>query len=551
MTPHASPRRYLPLAPGVLLASALTLTAVPAGAQATDEPTSGTTPEPVFELLEASTAEIHAAFADGELTCVDLVSGYLDRIEAYDSRGPALAAVVTVNPDALATAAAMDARYADDPEAVGPLHCIPVLLKDNFNTADMPTTSGSVALKDMVPAQDASTVARMREAGALILAKTHMHELARGGTSASSLGGQVLNPYDLTRTPGGSSGGTGAGIAANFGVLGTGSDTGQSIRSPASANSLVGVRPTRGLIGRTGVAPNTSTQDEIGPITRTVDDAALLLDVMVGYDPGDPVTGYGVGKTPESYTDLLDTDALEGVRLGLMTNLMGDDPELHGETNRVVREAVAEMERLGAEVVEFEMAGYEELAAEVSTSTWEAAPALAAYLELVGPDAPVSTLEELVATETAIPQVQESLVAELEAQADGGLTSPEYLQRFANRDRLTTLITSTMAENGLDAILYPHQKRLVVPIGEDQLERNGTLSNGSGLPAVTFPGGFSAPTADAPIGVPVGMELLGSSFSEPQLLSYAYAFEQATLLRQPPTSTPALDPDAAPGCGAT
>ncbi len=186
------------------------------------------------------------------------------------------------------------------------------MLKDNFNTADMPTTGGNVSMKNSRPPADAFTVAKMRKAGALILAKANLQEFARGGMSVSSLGGQVLNPYDLTRTPGGSSGGTGVAIAANLALLGTGSDTGQSIRSPASANNLVGIRPTRGLVSRSGVIPNSQTQDEIGPIARTVTDAALLLDVMAGYDPADPITAFGNGRIPKSYTQLLSARRAQG-----------------------------------------------------------------------------------------------------------------------------------------------------------------------------------------------------------------------------------------------
>ncbi|MGZ5261186.1 MAG: amidase family protein, partial [Burkholderiales bacterium] len=199
-----------------------------------------------FQLQEATVASIHEAFASGALTCTKLTRLYLDRIEAFNLKGPALRAVLTVNPRAMETAAEMDRLYKQSGGKVGPLHCIPTILKDNFNTADMPTTGGNVSMKGSLPPSDAFTVARMRKAGALILAKANLQEFARGGMSVSSLGGQVLNPYDLTRTPGGSSGGTGVAIASNMAVLGTGSDTGQSIRSPASANNLVGIRPTRG-----------------------------------------------------------------------------------------------------------------------------------------------------------------------------------------------------------------------------------------------------------------------------------------------------------------
>src|SRR5258708_942186 len=269
----------------------------------------------LFVLEEATVESIHAAFANKTLNCTTLVKSYLARIEAYDKQGPALRAIITVNPEALSLAAKQDKQYKDSKGRVGPLHCIPIILKDNYNTHDMPTSGGNVAMKNSIPASDAFTVEKMRKAGALILAKANLQEFARGGVSISSLGGQVLNPYDLTRTPGGSSGGTGAAIAANFAVLGLGSDTGQSVRSPASANNLVGVRPTRGLVSRAGVIPNSYTQDELGPITRTVTDAAKLLDIMVGYDPKDPITAFGVGRTPASYAAGLNAHALKGARI--------------------------------------------------------------------------------------------------------------------------------------------------------------------------------------------------------------------------------------------
>src|SRR4029453_14755401 len=256
-------------------------------------------------------------------------------IEAYNLKGPSLHAIITVNPRAMETAAEMDRQYRANPAGVGTLHCIPLVLKDNFNTADMPTTGGNVSMKDSRPSADAFTVAKLRRAGALILGKANLQEFARGGVSISSLGGQVLNPYDLTRTPGGSSGGTGAALAANLAVVGTGSDTGPSIRSPSSANSLVGIRPTRGLVSRSGVIPNSQTQDEVGPIARTVTDAALLLDVMAGYDAGDPITAFGDRHIPKSYMSLLSNDALKGSRIGVMANLFGTS-ERHREVNRIM-----------------------------------------------------------------------------------------------------------------------------------------------------------------------------------------------------------------------
>lgn len=491
-----------------------------------------------FVLEEATVASIHAAFKTGALSCTALVRQYLARIEAYDQRGPALRAIITVNPDALRLAAEMDRQYQANKGQVGPLHCIPIILKDNFNTADMPTSGGNVAMKNSQPGADAFTVARMRQAGALILAKSNLQEFARGGVSISSLGGQVLNPYDLTRNPGGSSGGTGAAIAANFAVLGTGSDTGQSIRSPASANSLVGIRPTRGLVSRGGVMPNSLTQDEVGPITRTVMDAARLLDVMAGFDPRDPITALGRGKPPASYTLALKPDALKGARVGVMVNLYGKEAR-HAEVNAVMERAIAKMQALGATVVRFELPAYDQLAPTAGTDRFEARTVFDRYFAELGPGAPVTSFRQLVDSKTASPDIQKTLEAEI--AIEDGMHTAAYKDRTLSRETLRIAVAAKMAELQLDAILYPLQRVLVSAAGQpDQPERNGTLSNGTGFPAVTFPAGFSAPTATAPIGVPVGAELLGGDYSEPRLLALAYAYEQATQVRQAPRSTPPL-----------
>lgn len=489
-----------------------------------------------FELMEATVADIHDAYRRGQLTCRELVQQYLDRIAAYDQQGPSLKALITVNPRALEAADELDRRYRRS-GPTGPLHGIPVILKDNYDTFDMPTTGGNTAMRTSVPPTDAFTVEKMRKAGAIILAKANLQEFARGGNSLSSLGGQVLNPYDLTRTPGGSSGGTGAAIASNFAVLGTGSDTGQSIRSPASANSLVGVRPTRGLISRHGVIPNSVTQDELGPITRTVEDAARLLDVMVGFDPNDPVTGYGVGESPRSYTDPLRRDALKGARIGVMTNLFGTEAR-HQEVNRVMEDVISTMQAQGATIVRFSLPAYDTLQSIVVTSTWEAHTAMRSYFAELGPDAPVHTFDQLVASKTATPEAQAAL--DMEFAIVDGLNNPTYKDHYVNREKLRLAVSGKMAELNVDAILYPLQKVLVSLVGVPQPERNGTLSNGTGFPAVCFPGGFSTPTSAAPVGVPVGAELLGREFSEPLLLSLAYAYEQAAKARKLPLSTPAL-----------
>jgi len=482
------------------------------------------------QLDEATVRSLQAAFNTRQVTCVQVVRHYLNRIDTYDDRGPALNAIIRVNARAMQTAAEMD-KIDPAVRAQRPLHCIPVILKDNFHTADMPTTGGSKTFATLQTKDDGFVVKRLREAGAIIIAKANLHELARSGTTVSSLGGQTKNPYDLTRTPGGSSGGTGASIAANFAVLGTGSDTGQSIRSPSSANSLVGVRGTRGLVSRAGVMPFSTTQDEAGPITRTVEDAARMLDVMAGYDPDDPITAFGQGHRPSSYAQLLDANALKGARIGLLTDFIGTEA-IHAEVNRVVENAVGTMTAKGATVIRVSMPKLDELTRGLSLMTLEFKAAFDRYLTSLGPVSPVKSLAEFVARGEFEPGMRRGLEADL--KVTDGPTSPEHQQMVARREALRQAVMDVMAANRLDAILYPHQKRLVVPIGEDQAERNGVLSNSTGFPAITFPGGFSAPTSTAPIGVPVGLEILGPEWSEATLFKLAFAFEQATHARKPP-----------------
>src|SRR6185312_1877882 len=276
-----------------------------------------------FDLQTASVHDVQAAMAAGALTAEQLVRLLIARIDAYDKCGPAINSIIAVNPRALDHARAADIeRRHSGPRSL--LHGIPVLLKDNYNTADMPTTGGSSALLDNIAPHDAFTVKRLRDAGALIFAKANLSELARGGTTVSSLLGQTRNPYDLTRTPGGSSGGNGAAIAAGFALIGAGTDTIQSIRSPASANSAVGLRPTFGLISREGIIPWSYTQDSAGPIARCVADAAIMTDYMAGFDYQDPATWNGIRRTPRTYTASLDKTGLAAARVGVVTNLLGD-----------------------------------------------------------------------------------------------------------------------------------------------------------------------------------------------------------------------------------
>lgn len=480
-----------------------------------------------LNLEEATIASIHEGFASGSLTCTQVVGYYLNQLEAMDGT---VNAILHVNSEALAVAAQLDEQY-ESSGMVGSLHCIPVIAKDNYDTADMPTTAGWVGLRDAIPSNDAFTIGKLREAGAVILAKSNLTEFARGGTTISSLGGQTLNPYDLTRTPGGSTGGGGAAIALNFGVLATASDTGQSTRSPASANNLVGIRSTYGLVSRHGIVPVSFTQDNTGQIARTVTDAAIMLDVMAGYDPGDPSTAFGMGRMPESYTDELDVNGLQGARIGVLQDFFGSD-EIHTEVNTVTMAAAEKMAELGAEIVPITIPDLDSLTANLQVGDIEFKTALNEYLANREADIPTRTFDEVMQLGGFDPAIEGSMITS--AEFTDLSNNSDYRERLLRRADLRLAVMKVMADNNLDAILYPHQKRLVVPVGESQVERNGVLSNSTGFPAVTFQGGFSSPTEVAPIGVPIGIELLGAEWSEAKLLKYAYAFEQATQHRRPP-----------------
>lgn len=489
-----------------------------------------------FRVEEASVASIRTAIAEGSTTCAEVVAASLDRIRAYDDAGPRLNAVLAVNEEALRTAAALDERYAEEGFA-GPLHCVPVLLKDNYDTADLPTTAASAALAGAQPPDDATTVARLRDAGAVVIGKANLHEFAVTGVTASSLGGQTLNPYDLTRTPGGSSGGTGAGVTAGFATVGTGTDTVNSIRSPSSANSLVGLRPTRGLVSRDGIVPVSSTQDAAGPIARSVADVAAVLQVMAGHDPVDPATDVLVGRDLPDYVAAVGQQALPGARIGVVTDFLLEG-ELYEPVNAVVEQARADLTAQGATVVDVDLgATAAELSAAYDVQRFEFEPLLEAYLATT--DAPVRTLEEIRALGQLHPTV-ESFLATADETGDGR-TSAEYAQRLTGiagfRDRVLTL----MDAQDLDLLFYPMQSRLVEPVAEQmQRDRNGILAALTGFPALTVPGGFTAPTADAPLGVPVGVEFFARPFDEPLLLAAGRGFEEATGHRQPPLSTPPL-----------
>lgn len=491
-----------------LTAAALLAALPPAGAVAQSHP------EPAFRVEEATVADVRSAMADGDLSCYQLIHGYLRRIAAYDIGGPALNSLITVSDDALRQARSLDAAYARR-GPVGPLHCIPVILKDNVDTADMPTTAGSKTLAGSVPAEDATITARLREAGAVILAKANMDEWAHGGAGGySAVGGRTYNPYDLG-SPSGSSGGTGASIAASFGILGIGTDTQGSIRGPVSTNGLAGVKTTRGLVSGAGIVPFALTFDVAGPMTRTVTDSAEMLNVIAGYDPADPRTEASIGRVSDDYTATLTRDALEGARIGLLEPYASDDLD----------EAVAVFESLGAEVVP--VTAPQEIRTLSSTcyqiiSETEFVTQLAEYLQTSRPDAPVKThADVLAAAEQPDSGVAPEVLVRLRREATRGtMQDPAYLQAVS--------YAPAAMRAGLDALLEEHDLDALLHDG------SSALASFSGYPEVLVPAGLDDD------GDPFSLQLLGPAFSEPTLLGFAYAFEQATLARPLPPYTPPL-----------
>src|SRR5216684_3004734 len=482
-------------------------------------------------IEEATIDELQGAMSAGELTSHALVQHYLDRIALYDKQGPKLNAFLLVNPRALHEAHRLHQERASKGPR-GPLHGIAVVLKDNMNTADLPTTGGSVAFAGAQPQADAFVVSKLRQAGAVILGKTNLHELARAGTTVSSLGGQTLNPYDLTRTPGGSSGGTAVAVATNMASVGLGSDTVNSIRSPASACDLVGLRPTRGLVSRSGIIPAALTQDMAGPIARWVADAAAVLEVIEGFDPRDETTESLRGKEVIRYAASLDKNGLRGARIGVLRSFFGQKAE-HAEVNRVVDAALARMRELGAEPVELSAPlDVDQLINTMDVQKWESKTQIDAWLRDLGPGAPaIHTFDAWVASGKFDKTLEKGLLAA--KPYDHPEQDPEYRERIGPRKAaLVRQLQALLDDNKLEAILYPHQKRLVVPIGESQTDRNGFLASITGFPAIVVPAGFSSG------GVPIGVELLGRPFAEPTLIKLAYAYEQGTQNRRPPASTP-------------
>jgi amidase len=499
------------------------------------------TDAPGFELEEATVAELQKRMGTGELSARRLSEAYLARIAAVDRQGPALRAVIETNPEALAIADALDAeRRASGPR--GRLHGIPVLIKDNVDTADrMSTTAGSLALEGSRPASDAPIVRRLRDAGAVILGKANLSEWAnfrstRSVSGWSGRGGQCRNPYALDRNPCGSSSGSGVAVSANLAALAIGTETDGSIVCPATTNGVVGIKPTVGLVSRTGIIPISRTQDTAGPMARTVEDAAALLQAIAGPDPLDTATAAAAAHAAD-YTRSLDPDGLRGARIGVARNLAG----FHPDTDRLFDEAVAEMRRRGAELIDpADVPNVKELGdPEFEVLLFEFKAGLDAYLASLGATAPIKSLAEAIAfnernSRREMPYFGQEIFRK--AQEKGPLSTPAYREALEKCRRLSRAegLDSVLERHRLDALVAPTGAPAWVtdPVSGDHfVGGNSTPAAVAGYPAISLPMGFV-------FGLPVGISFIGRAWSEPLLVRLAFAFEQATRHRRPPRLLP-------------
>ena len=495
------------------------------------------TPPAAFELDELTIADLQQGLQSGKYSARELVEKYSDRITEIDKKGPGLYSVIEMNPDAEKIAVALD-RERKERGPRGPLHGIPILIKDNIDTQDrMMTTAGSFALAGAKPLRDAFIAQKLRGAGAIILGKTNLSEWAnfrstKSSSGWSARGGQTRNPYVLTRNPCGSSSGSGVATAASLCAGAIGTETDGSVVCPSSANSLVGIKPTIGLVSRTGIIPIAHSQDTAGPMTRTVRDAALLLGAMAGVDPRDEATNAGRGKATD-YTQFLDKDGLRGMRLGIARKHFG----FNERVDKIMADLLAEMKRLGAILVDpadiptsgkFDDSEFEVLLYEFKAD-------LNAYLAGLGPQAPVRSLKDVIAfneknREREMPYFGQDIM--IKAEAKGPLTSKPYLAALRKNHLLTRAqgIDFVMKKNRLDALVAPTGGPAWPTDWINGDHFSGGYSSASavaGYPHITVPAGYV-------FGLPVGISFFGGAFSEPTLIKIAYAFEQATKARRPP-----------------
>jgi amidase len=491
-----------------------------------------------FELEETSISELAEGMVSGKYTARSIAEKYLSRIEAIDRQGPALRSVIELNPDALVIADMLD-KERKEKGARSPLHGIPVLIKDNIDTADrMATTAGSLALVGAKPPKDAFLVQQLRNAGAVILGKTNLSEWAniRSNHSTSGWsgrGGLTKNPYALDRNTSGSSSGSGVAVSANLCAAAVGTETDGSIVSPASINGIVGIKPTVGLISRTGVIPISHTQDTPGPMSRTVRDAAIVLGVLAGIDAEDKATGDSRGKSSTDYTRYLNPNGLEGARIGVVRKYFG----FHAGVDRVINEALNVLKQHGAILVD--PADIPTLGkfgdAEMNVLLYELKADLNAYFARLGAGAPVHSLKELIEynernAKSEMPYFGQEFF--LQAEAKGQLTSNEYIDALKLCRRMSRKegIDAAMKKFKLDALVAPTDSPAWLTdliTGDHFIGGSSTIAAVAGYPSITVPAGFV-------FGLPIGISFFGRAWSEPALLKFAYAFEQATRLRRPP-----------------
>ncbi len=498
---------------------------------------------PAFKIEETTIFSVHAAFKAHTLTCHALVAKYLARIAAYDKQGPAINAIITLNPNALAVADSLDKRFAKE-GLVGPLHCVPMIVKDNFETKDLQTTAGSLALKGWIPKQDATMVARIREAGAIVLAKSNMAEWAFSPyeTVNSILPGYTKNPYALDRVTAGSSGGTAAAVAANEGESGLGSDTGNSIRGPSSHNDLVGIRSTMGLTSRAGVVPLLNSSDIAGPMARTVSDAVEIFNVVAGEDPADPVTAASAGHRENDYRKFLVAGGLKGARIGVLRQAY-EHPDRDGrptqdsEVVAVFMKAVKDLEKAGATIVD--PAGIDSLNALQRSGGGGCAAFkydLERYFAARGQNAPVKNIDDILRSRAYHPSVQLKLQTE-QAATIPPEDNPGCKAREAMRERFRAAVNAMMDSLHLDALVYPtwsNPPRLIGDLNTPAGDNSQLFSPTTGFPAINVPMGYTRKNT-----LPAGMTFFGRAWSEGKLITLAYGYEQATKHRRAPASTKA------------
>ncbi len=489
---------------------------------------------PAFEVWEKTIAQLQEAQSCGAVNARGLVEAYLARIAAYDQAGPALNAIMVLSPDALEQADRLDRERATTGPR-GPLHGIPVLVKDNYDTADMPTSGGALALATLRPRRDAVLVRKLREAGAVILGKTTLHELAAGITNTSSLTGATRNPYHLERVPGGSSGGSAAAVAASFAAAALGTDTCGSLRVPAANQNLVGLRSSFGLSSRAGVMPLSWSQDVSGPLARCVEDLAALLDATVGEDSDDCATAGAAVHIPPSYRAALKPGVLKGLRIGVLEAFFGTTPE-EIEVSDTVRAALRTMQAEGATLVPVVLPDLDGLLAGSSAIAHEFKFDLAEYLA-AHPGAPVHSLGQILALGLHHQALDHALrLRDQPTERDTAASREAAAMRQTLRDAVLAVFDA----NRLDVIAHPTLRRLPALIGDVQMGPTCQLSASTGLPAIAFPAGFGAD------GVPIGMEFLGRAYAETLLLNCACDWERLGPGRRPPFSTPPLVQGAAP-----